>query len=67
MILWQSGDLLKLFKEVETIQKGLKDLTKPKSITQLSKKFAEYMNKGNINSGHKTSFKQHGEWHITSE
>ena len=50
MILWQSGDLLQLFKEVETIQKGLKDLTKPKSIAQLSKKFAEYMNKGNINS-----------------
>ena len=29
MILWQSGDLLQLFKEAETIQKGLKDSTKP--------------------------------------
>ena len=50
MILWQSGDLLQLLKEGETIQKGLKDSTKPKSITQLSKRFVEYMNKGNINS-----------------
>ena len=49
MILWQSGDLLQLFKEAETIQKGLKDSTKPKSIAQLSKKFVEHMNKGNIN------------------
>ena len=29
MILWQSGDLLQPFKEAETIQKGLKDSTKP--------------------------------------
>ena len=41
MILWQSGDLLQLFKEAETIQKGLIDLIKPKSIAQLSKKFVE--------------------------
>ena len=50
MILWQSGDSLQLFKEEETIQKGLKDSTKPKSIAQLIKKFVEYENKGNINS-----------------
>ena len=50
MILWQSGDLLQLFKEAETIQKGLKDSTKPKSIAQLSKKFVEHINKGDINS-----------------
>ena len=50
MILWQSGDLLQLFKEAETIRKRLKDSTKPKSIAQLSKKFVENMNKGNINS-----------------
>ena len=50
MILWRSGDLLQLFKEAETIQKGLKDSTTPKSIAQLSKKFVENMNKGNINS-----------------
>ena len=50
MIHWRSGDLLQLFKEAETIQKGLKDSTKPKSIGQLSKKFVEHMNKGNINS-----------------
>ena len=49
MILWQSGDLLQLFKKAETIQKGLKDSTKPKSIAQLSQKFVEHMNKGNIN------------------
>ena len=50
MILWQSSDLLQLFKETETIQKGLKDSTKSKSIAQLSKKFAEHTNKGNITS-----------------
>ena len=50
MILWQSGDLLQLFKEAETIQKGLKDSTKPNSVAQLSKKFVEHMNKGNINT-----------------
>ena len=50
LILWRSGDLLQLFKEAETIQKGLKDSTTPKSIAQLSKKFVEHMNKGNINS-----------------
>ena len=37
MILWQSGDLLQLFKEAETIEKGQKDSIKPKSIAQLSK------------------------------
>ena len=45
MILWQSGDLLRLFK-AET-----KDSTKPKSVVQLSKKFVERMNKGNIKVG----------------
>ena len=50
MILWQSGDLLQLFKEAETIEKGQKDSIKQKSIAQLSKKFVEYVNKGNINS-----------------
>ena len=50
MVLRQSGDLLQLFKETGTIQKGIKDSTKPKSIAQLSKKFVEHMNKGNINS-----------------
>ena len=41
---------MQLFKEAEAIQKGLKDLTKTKSIAQLSKKFVEHMNKSNINS-----------------
>ena len=50
MILWQSGDLLRLFK-AETIQEVLKDSTKPKSVVQLSKKFVERMNKGNIKVG----------------
>ena len=50
MILWQYDDLLQMFKEAETIQKELKDSTKPKSIAQLSKKFVEHMNKGDINS-----------------
>ena len=45
--------LLRLFKDTETIQNGLKDSTKPKSIAQLSKKFVEHMNKDNINSAMK--------------
>ena len=50
MILWQSGDLLQMLKEAETIQKGIKESTKLKPIAQLSKKFIEYMSKGNVNS-----------------
>ena len=42
--------LLRLFKDTETIQNGLKDSSKPKSVAQLSKKFVEHMNKDNINS-----------------
>ena len=49
MILWKSGDLLQLFKEAETIQKGLKESIE--SIAQPSKKFVEHINKGNIDSG----------------
>ena len=48
MVLWKPGDLLQLFKEAETIQKGLKESIE--SIVQVSKKFVEHMNKGNINS-----------------
>ena len=59
MTLWQSGDLLQLFKEAETIQKGLKDSTKPKSTAQLSKKFVEHTNKGNIKIGDISYYVQH--------
>ena len=47
--LWSSGNLLDLLKESQTIQDGLKSLSKPKTIGELSKKFAEQMQKGNVN------------------
>ena len=67
MILLQSGDLLQLFKETETIQKGLKDSTKPKSIAQLSKKFVEHMNTDRINSAIKLLSNNLEKWRIASE
>ena len=67
MILLQSGDLLQLFKETETIQKGLKDSTKPKSIAQLSKIFVEHMNTDRINSAIKLLSNNLEKWRIASE
>ena len=71
MILWQSGDLLQMLKEAETIQKGLKKPTKLKPIAQLSKKFIEHMSKGNVNSAiklHSSNMENCLEkWRIASE
>ena len=48
--LWTEGHLHELLKECETIQSSLKSTQKPKTIAQLSKKFAEQMQRGNVNS-----------------
>ena len=48
--LWTNGHLAELLKESETIQSSLKHADTPKTIAQLSKKFVEQMQKGNVDS-----------------
>jgi len=51
MELWESGDVLALYKESETIQKAFtKTSTSKKDINHISKKFANLMQKGNVNA-----------------
>ena len=47
---WQQGDLLKLLKESEFIQKRLKSSTPSKNIEAVSKKFSNLMKAGKINA-----------------
>ena len=47
--LWKEGELTELLIEGETIQKSLSDSKSIKTITELSKKFKNYMKKSNIN------------------
>ena len=47
--LWINGNIDKLLLEGETIQSRLHDINTPKSIGELSKKFALLMEKGNVN------------------
>ena len=47
--LWHSGNILELLKEAQTIQNGLKSVAQPKTIAEISKRFAEQMQKGNVN------------------
>ena len=49
MKLWQSGDLLELLQESLTIQRNLKSVKGSKAVAQISKKFVEEMQKGNVN------------------
>ena len=49
LCLWHSGEVLDLLKEAQTIQDGLSSITKPKTIGEISKRFAELMQKGNVN------------------
>lgn len=53
MQLWKSGDLLELYNECQTIQSNLKSFNKPKTIAEISKRFAAEMQKGNINGAMK--------------
>ena len=48
--LWTDGHLAELLTEGETIQSSLKLVIAPKTIPQLSKKFVEQMQKGNVDS-----------------
>ena len=49
MSLWTEGHLLELLREGETIQKSLASTNKRKTTGEISKKFVEQMQKGNIN------------------
>lgn len=62
MKLWQSGNLLDLLQGSLTIQKNLKYLYKANPIDQISKKFVEKMQRGNVNEALKLLMNnmQHG-------
>ena len=51
MELWESGELVELLKEVETIQKCLKATNITSSIKEVSKKFSREMRRGNVRNG----------------
>jgi hypothetical protein len=53
MDLWLAGNLMELFNESLVIQNKLKSLEKPKTIAEISKKFATEMQKGNVNGAMK--------------
>ena len=53
LLLWHSGEILDLLKEAQTIQDGISFQNKPKTIGETSKRFAEFMQKGNINGAMK--------------
>ena len=50
MKLWHAGEIMKLLKEAETIQKDLRASNTPSTIAEISKKFTREMRKGNVNS-----------------
>ena len=50
---WIFGDLLKLLKEAETIQKSLRSKKTSTNIAEISKRFSQEMKKGNVNSAMK--------------
>lgn len=62
MKLWQSGNWLDLLQGSLTIQKNLKYVYKANPIDQISKKFAEKMQRGNVNEALKLLMNnmQHG-------
>jgi len=48
--LWNPGNILELLHEAETIQKSLKTICSKRYISEISKKFASHMHKGNVNA-----------------
>ena len=60
--LWKRGKLMELLKEGETIKNDLKSINTKISIAEISKRFAEHIQKGNVNSAIKllTSKMQNG-------
>ena len=51
--LWESGEVMELLKEGDTIQKNMKATNKTTSINAISKKFTSEMRKGNIHNAMK--------------
>ena len=62
LYLCESGNILDLFKDAQTIQNGLKSVIKKKTIEEISKRFKEQIGKGNVNRAIKllTNNMQHG-------
>ena len=48
--LWHKGKFEELYFEGETSQTSLKTIQNPSSIAKISKKFKQYMTRGNISS-----------------
>lgn len=69
MKLWQSGNLLDLLQGSLTIQRNLKYVYKANPIDQISRKFAEKMQRGNVNEGLKLLMNnmQHGIFPLNEE
>ena len=51
--LWESGEVMELLKESDTIQKDMKATNKTTSINEISKKFTREMRKGNVHNAMK--------------
>ena len=51
--LWESGEVMELLKESDTIQKNMKATNKTTSINEISKKFTREMRKGNVHNAMK--------------
>ena len=51
--LWESGEVMELLKESDTVQKNMKATNKMTSINEISKKFTCKMRKGNIHNAMK--------------
>ena len=51
--LWESGEVMELLKESETIQKNMKATNKTTSINAISKKFTREMRKGTVDNAMK--------------
>ena len=51
--LWESGEVMELLKESDTIQKNMEGTKKTTSINEISKKFTREMRKGNVHNAMK--------------
>ena len=50
MEFWESGELMELLKEAETIQKCLKTTNTASTINEISKKFSREMRRGSVHN-----------------
>ena len=53
MELWESGEVMELLKESDTIQKNMKATNKTTSINEIFKRFTHEMWKGNVHNAMK--------------